>query len=100
DQLGIRIDTEGLSGPITMAHLHLGAAGTNGPVVVNLTPSIFPDGRRLRTFVLEPDLMGPLGGESFVELLREIAAGNVYVNVHTAAFPAGEVRGQLELASF
>jgi hypothetical protein len=41
------------------------------------------------------DLVGPLGGATLAELVDQIEAGNVYVNVHTTAYPAGEVRGQL-----
>ena len=43
------------------------------------------------------DLVGPLAGSELLALLNEIAAGNVYVNLHTADFPAGELRGQLAL---
>lgn len=74
---------EGLTGPAQMAHLHLGAPGTNGPVIAPLT-------------VQQPD-DGQAGG--VVALTAEqqaaLAAGNVYANVHTAAFPGGEIRGQL-----
>ena len=43
--------------------------------------------------------MGPAGqgvspGE-FAELARAIQTGVAYANVHTAAFPAGEIRGQI-----
>ncbi|MEO0650155.1 MAG: spondin domain-containing protein [Planctomycetota bacterium] len=94
--LGLLARTEGLSGPITMAHLHLGAEGSNGPVVVDLGSGIL-GGVAVRRFVTEADLTGPLTGASFTDLLGEIAAGNVYLNIHTAQFPAGEVRGQIEL---
>jgi hypothetical protein len=41
------------------------------------------------------DLIGPLAGQSLDDLLDQIRAGNVYVNVHTTQFPGGEVRGQI-----
>lgn len=65
------------------AHIHRGAAGTAGPVVVNLTaPS---DGTSYGCTRVERDLA------------REIArkSGQFYVNVHNAEYPAGAVRGQL-----
>jgi len=41
------------------------------------------------------DLTGPLAGRTMGDLLAAIRSGNIYVNLHTAAFPAGEIRGQL-----
>ena len=84
---------------ITDAHIHLGATGENGPVVVVLfdaggTP-VTKDGRLARGFLLAGDLVGPLEGEPFAALVAEIEAGNAYVNVHTVAKPDGEIRGQL-----
>ena len=87
-----------LSGPIVAAHLHLGAEGTNGPVVLDMTSGIFPNGEVVRFRADGAQLVGPLDGADFADFLGEVAAGNVYVNLHTAAFPAGEIRGQLTLA--
>jgi CHRD domain len=69
--------------PVTAAHIHLGSAGVNGPVVVPLVP--------------------PTSGSSSActiadrELVKAIlkAPENYYVNVHTTTYPAGAVRGQL-----
>ncbi len=90
---------------IQMAHFHLGAAGENGPVIANL---INPDldltsprvqrrlTRAITGLVRAEDLVGPLAGQPINVLADAIRAGNVYVNIHTTANPAGELRGQLE----
>lgn len=70
--------------PATATHIHRGAAGQAGPPVVPLTT---------------PDAVGRSEGCAPVtpELARELTneAHLFYVNVHTAAFPAGAIRGQL-----
>lgn len=84
---------------ITMAHLHLGAEGENGPVVANLLSGSAFEGRgrfrRLKADLETGDLVGPLQGQPLDALIRAIQAGNVYVNIHTDRNPGGEVRGQL-----
>jgi hypothetical protein len=68
---------------VTAAHVHKGAAGENGPPVI---PLATPEG-------------GTAGG--CVQVTPEVSAAllanpaGYYVNVHTQAFPAGAIRGQL-----
>lgn len=62
-------------------HIHKGAAGTNGGVVFNLGT----------TFTSPYMYMQTLNAEQEADL----KAGLYYVNLHSAAFPGGEVRGQL-----
>lgn len=78
------VTVEGLSGPITGAHLHMGSAGTNGGVVVDLSPNIMGN-----SIVGMADVSGVAGFSSDLE------AGDIYVNIHTANNPDGEIRGQL-----
>lgn len=93
--LQVQVSTRKLTGPIVAAHLHLGQAGSNGPVVANLGSGI--RGQGVNDRVNSSDLVGPLGGEDLASLLNQIAAGNVYINIHTAANPGGEIRGQVYL---
>lgn len=83
---------------ITAAHLHLGAAGENGPVVANLlNDDNFSDGRlrRLSSDLGSNDLVGPLLGQPLDELIAAIQEDRVYINIHTERNPDGELRGQL-----
>ena len=66
----------------TMAHIHRGAKGTNGPVIVPLD-------KNGDTYSV------PAGRKLTAEQLKDLKAGNLYVNVHTARNKGGEVRGQL-----
>ncbi|MGZ8312704.1 MAG: CHRD domain-containing protein [Allosphingosinicella sp.] len=69
--------------PATAAHIHRGAAGVNGPPVVTLDT---PD-----------DNDSDDCDEVADALINEIRAnpGGFYVNVHTADYPNGAIRGQL-----
>jgi hypothetical protein len=66
----------------TMAHIHRGAKGTNGPVIVPLE-------KKGDTYSV------PAGRKLTAEQLKDLKAGNLYVNVHTNRNKGGEVRGQL-----
>ncbi len=80
------------------AHFHMAPAGTNGGVVrgifQNSNPSGTTKGILAEGDVTAADLVGALAGNlpGFIEALR---SGNIYVNVHTPAYPGGEIRGQL-----
>ena len=69
------------------AHIHQNVAGRNGPIVVNLTP---PNAGN-------PGVVSRCLFNLDAATLRAIRAtpSEYYVNVHTGAFPAGAVRGQL-----
>lgn len=69
--------------PATGAHIHRGATGVAGPVVVGLTAPSAGSSEACAT--VSRDLA--------MELIQSPEA--FYVNVHTAPFPAGAVRGQL-----
>lgn len=85
---------------VTAAHLHLGALGAEGAVVVDLLEGEVPSGKnfkKLKGTIDATDLTGPLAGMPLDALVAEMAAGNVYVNIHTTKNPDGEIRGQVVL---
>ena len=65
----------------TMAHVHSGAAGTNGPPVVTI--ALTDD----NCMAVEPDVLKAMIAHP----------ENYYVNIHNAEFPAGAIRGQLQM---
>jgi hypothetical protein len=69
----------------TAAHIHTGAAGRNGPVIIPLTKS--SDGNTWSV---------PEGKKLTDAQYDAYKAGNLYVNVHSAKYKGGEVRGQLK----
>ena len=73
------VKVEGLTGEATAAHIHGPASATEkAPPVIDMTANIMQ------------------GSADITEAQwAELKAGKYYVNVHTAKFPDGEVRGQL-----
>lgn len=78
--LSYDITITGLTGGITGAHIHTGNVGANGGILVNLSG-------------------GPLNFVGSATLtagqVTTLKASGLYVNIHSATFPGGEVRGQI-----
>ncbi len=85
---------------ITAAHLHLGAKGFNGEPVALLfggpTTSVQARALLAKGTLTDASLIGPLAGMTIKDLVAKIKAGEIYVNVHTEAFPTGAIRGQVK----
>lgn len=81
---------KGISAP-TMGHIHIGAAGVSGGLKVPLFGSVLPastDGAAGVVTVTDAGLVAAIASHP----------GDFYLNLHTAEFPAGAVRGQLGVA--
>ena len=76
-----KITTTGLAG--TVAHIHLGAAGVNGPVVIALTKNG------------DNEWLVPAGAKLNAAQYEAYKNGGLYVNVHTVTNKGGEIRDQL-----
>lgn len=76
------VQTTGMAG--TVAHIHMGPSGQNGPVIIPLVKS--------------GDNTWSVPGNTVLSSAQFDAyrAGNLYVNVHSAAYPGGEIRAQLK----
>lgn len=75
------VTTQGVNG--TMAHIHQGAMGQNGPIIINL---VHGDNGVWRV---------PPMTKLTTEQMAAFRASGLYVNVHTAANKGGEVRAQI-----
>jgi hypothetical protein len=95
---------------VRQAHIHCGARGVNGPIVVflagNHNPGWDVDGSWIEnTTVTDTNVLARTSAECpfAIANLRDVARaareGVAYVNVHTTVNPGGEVRGQLESAA-
>lgn len=96
DGLHYEITAENIDG-VVAAHIHCAPDGVNGPVGVTLfdgDPTI-PDGTLVEDTVMGPDDGNGCGWETLADVVAAMRAGEAYVNVHTEANPAGEIRGQI-----
>ncbi|MBI2958486.1 MAG: CHRD domain-containing protein [Chloroflexi bacterium] len=83
---------------VLASHIHLAPAGANGPIVAGLFAGAITgrfDGILAEGTITAANLQGPLLGMTMDRLVAEMKAGNTYVNVHTVARGAGEIRGQI-----
>ena len=84
----LMIETDGsVSGSIvvnsmtpTAAHIHMGASGQNGPVIIALVK----DGSTFNV---------PAGARLTEDQMKAFQEGRLYVNVHSAEYKGGEIRG-------
>lgn len=103
----------GLSAPTTASHIHccVVAPGATGVATMLPTFSLFPLGvtsgtldqtfNTLSASTYNPAFVTAQGGtvaDAEAALLAGLDAGQSYLNIHTAAFPSGEIRGFLKVA--
>lgn len=122
-KLRMRLSRDGLSlnyvltvshiSNVTQSHIHIGAAGVNGGVVVFLFGLVPAGGGPVQGLLAKGTLTGAnlinaLAGHPLSDLIDSIEVGHAYANVHTSDgvdpantgpgdFPGGEVRAQVEV---
>jgi hypothetical protein len=88
NQITVDLNWSGLTAPATASHIHgPGGVGTNGPVIFPFTG-------------VPAATAGSIPEQTFGITAQQVSwlfAGFLYMNVHTANFPGGEIRGQLLL---
>jgi len=96
NMLSYVVTVNGLSGNAAASHIHFGAANVNGDIAYPFTAANVQTGQVASGSV---DLTQPvsngttsISGDSLLTLLNQ---GLLYTNVHTAANPGGEIRGQM-----
>lgn len=72
---------------ITVAHIHVGAAGKAGPVIIPLQK------------IADNDWAVPAGAKLTEAQYQSFKAGELYVNFHSAKYKPGEIRGQIRPGS-
>ena len=80
---------------VQAAHIHLGAQDVNGPAIFSLFDvNDGPFNSPVSGILTEADFIPAGSLQSFDDAVAALKAGNTYVNVHTTAYPDGEIRGQ------
>lgn len=83
---------DNLSGTVTMAHIHTGVAGADGPVAIDLVPLGFPTSVHTGNAVINVAL---------TTAQRDLLLTNkLYLNIHTTTNGGGEIRAQLMACEF
>jgi hypothetical protein len=100
-----KLDYADLTGPPGAAHIHVGQPGVNGGVSVFFCggggkPACPPSNSgSVSGTIAAADVVGPtaqgFNPGDIAPVIAALRAGVTYANMHTAKFPAGEIRGQV-----
>jgi hypothetical protein len=85
-------------GEITAFHIHAGLRGVNGPIVVNLMPQAYlmkTTGTSVKIF--GKGALNVQGSFTVEQLITALNNNGAYFNIHTVAYPRGEIRGQISV---
>lgn len=109
DSISWQLTYRDLPTDVLQAHIHFGQRATTGGISIFLCTNVgggpagtqpCPQMGTIGGMIDADDVIGP-GGQGISpgeleEIIAAIRAGYAYVNIHTKAFPSGELRGQFE----
>ena len=102
DNIWFKVNVTNIQG-VTMAHIHSGKQGENGPPIVPLYKSDTPSGQMsgilAKGNITADTFQGPMAGKQISDLITAMQNGETYVNVHTQQNPNGEIRGQIMMSN-
>lgn len=91
-----QVNVNQISSNILFSHIHIGKPGFNGGVAYTLRGDVVPgpfNGVYANGSITAGMLTGQFLGGDLMILKEAFRTGNAYVNVHSASFPSGELRG-------
>jgi hypothetical protein len=108
-EISYELSYSNLEGTVTQAHIHFGARGQSGGIMIFLCTNLgngpagtqaCPAAPATITGTIDPaDIIGPtaqgIAAGEFAEALEAMGSGAAYVNVHSTLYPVGEVRAQI-----
>jgi hypothetical protein len=108
DQIAYKLSYSGFTSTVTAAHIHFAQFGVPGGIAAFLCGGggkpPCPQSGEISGTITATDVVGPadqgIAPGEIVELIAAMRAGFTYVNVHTAAQPSGEIRGQIGSGRF
>ena len=92
------IDVWNMPSGVNNAHFHVGGRGIAGPTVVNVAfPANISNDFRLTGSATSANLLvrADQGIRSWEDFLQSLVGGQTYLNIHSANFAGGEIRGQV-----
>ena len=85
----------------TAGHFHVGSAGIAGPVIVDIAPPANISNDFVLSGTATATNLRPnpaIGIRDWDDFIQALVGGQSYLNIHTAVYPGGEIRGQLTVA--
>jgi hypothetical protein len=97
DKVRFHVEWEDLTSGAVAGHIHCAPTGSPGPVGVTLLSEPKGTDGKVKGWFDGPDAGNDCGWTSLDDVIVAMATGNAYVNIHTATFPGGEIRGQIAI---